>query len=107
MGSYNRARVEQEFDWSRSLDRMESVYAQVLRRDAPPSAAKLPDTRWTPKSSDAGLEVMKSRLFRPGSSQRVAIDQVGDRADQRFGLHRLGEMRLESGGDRVGAILHA
>jgi glycosyltransferase involved in cell wall biosynthesis len=48
MGSYNRARVAQEFDWSRSLDRMESVYAQVLRRESPAHAAKLPDTRWTP-----------------------------------------------------------
>jgi glycosyltransferase involved in cell wall biosynthesis len=51
MGEYNRRRIEQEFDWSRSLDRMESVYAQVLRReprnsaDASPDA--LPDTRWT------------------------------------------------------------
>ena len=47
MGSYNRGRVEQEFDWSRSLDRMESVYAQVLRRESPALPAKLPDTRWT------------------------------------------------------------
>lgn len=31
MGAYNRCRVEQEFDWSRSLDRMESVYSQVCR----------------------------------------------------------------------------
>jgi L-malate glycosyltransferase len=48
MGSYNRARVEAEFDWSRSLDRMESVYAQVLRRASPTPAANLPDTRWKP-----------------------------------------------------------
>ena len=32
MGEYNRRRIEQEFDWSRSLDRMENLYAQVLRR---------------------------------------------------------------------------
>jgi glycosyltransferase involved in cell wall biosynthesis len=48
MGVYNRRRVEQEFDWSRSLDRMESVYAQVLRRQPQQSSAELPDTRWTP-----------------------------------------------------------
>jgi glycosyltransferase involved in cell wall biosynthesis len=30
MGLCNRRRVEEEFDWSRSLDRMESVYEQVL-----------------------------------------------------------------------------
>jgi len=48
MGSYNRARVEEEFDWNRSLDRMESVYAQVLRRESAAAAAKLPDTRWKP-----------------------------------------------------------
>lgn len=30
MGACNRRRVEQEFDWSRSLNRMESVYAQIL-----------------------------------------------------------------------------
>lgn len=48
MGSYNRARVEEEFDWRRSLDRMESVYAQVLHRESPAPAAKLPDTRWKP-----------------------------------------------------------
>jgi len=48
MGSYNRARVEEEFDWNRSLDRMESVYAQVLRREPAVTAAKLPDTRWKP-----------------------------------------------------------
>ncbi len=48
MGEYNRRRVEQEFDWSRSLDRMESVYAQVLRRQPQPSSEQLPDTRWTP-----------------------------------------------------------
>jgi glycosyltransferase involved in cell wall biosynthesis len=48
MGAYNRRRVEQEFDWSRSLDRMESVYAQVLRREPLSSSDALPDTRWTP-----------------------------------------------------------
>ena len=47
MGTYNRRRVEQEFDWSRSLDRMESVYAQVLRRQPQASSDPLPDTRWT------------------------------------------------------------
>ncbi len=45
MGAYNRRRVEQEFDWSRSLDRMESVYGQVLETREPASSA-LPDTRW-------------------------------------------------------------
>jgi len=30
MGTFNRYRVEQEFDWSKSIDRMESVYEQVL-----------------------------------------------------------------------------
>jgi glycosyltransferase involved in cell wall biosynthesis len=48
MGTYNRRRVEQEFDWSRSLDRMESVYAQVLRRAPQETGETLPDTRWTP-----------------------------------------------------------
>jgi glycosyltransferase involved in cell wall biosynthesis len=48
MGEYNRQRVEQEFDWSRSLDRMESVYAQVLRGQPQPSSDTLPHTRWTP-----------------------------------------------------------
>jgi glycosyltransferase involved in cell wall biosynthesis len=48
MGTYNRRRVEQEFDWSRSLDRMESVYAQVLRREPQETGKTLPDTRWTP-----------------------------------------------------------
>jgi L-malate glycosyltransferase len=47
MGAYNRRRIEQEFDWSRSLDRMESVYAQVLRREALHSGDALPQTRWT------------------------------------------------------------
>ena len=37
MGVYNRQRIEQEFDWSRSLDRMESVYEQVLSNRANPS----------------------------------------------------------------------
>jgi glycosyltransferase involved in cell wall biosynthesis len=32
MGQYNRRRVEQEFDWSRSLDRMERVYEGVVSR---------------------------------------------------------------------------
>lgn len=30
MGAYNRKRIEREFDWSRSLDRMERVYQRVL-----------------------------------------------------------------------------
>jgi glycosyltransferase involved in cell wall biosynthesis len=34
MGRYNRNRVEQEFEWSRSLDRMESVYERVLSKRA-------------------------------------------------------------------------
>jgi glycosyltransferase involved in cell wall biosynthesis len=46
MGAYNRLRVEQEFDWSRSLDRMESVYSQVLRPKREPASDALPDTRW-------------------------------------------------------------
>jgi len=39
MGAYNRQRVEQEFDWNRSLDRMESVYRHVLGRGALTPAA--------------------------------------------------------------------
>jgi L-malate glycosyltransferase len=35
MGSYNRSRAEQQFDWGRSLDRMEEVYASVLADRAP------------------------------------------------------------------------
>jgi glycosyltransferase involved in cell wall biosynthesis len=38
MGQYNRRRIEQEFDWSRSLDKMEAVYAKVLSGRADPSA---------------------------------------------------------------------
>jgi glycosyltransferase involved in cell wall biosynthesis len=47
MGSYNRHRVEQEFDWSRSLDRMESVYSQVLKPRREVASDALPETRWT------------------------------------------------------------
>ena len=47
MGSYNRHRVEQEFDWSRSLDRMESVYSQVLTPRREVASDALPETRWT------------------------------------------------------------
>ncbi len=32
MGAFNRRRIEQEYDWSRQLDRMEAVYESVLRR---------------------------------------------------------------------------
>jgi glycosyltransferase involved in cell wall biosynthesis len=38
MGLYNRRRIEEEFDWSRSLDRMESVYERVLSEQAGPTA---------------------------------------------------------------------
>jgi glycosyltransferase involved in cell wall biosynthesis len=38
MGVYNRRRIEEEFDWSRSLDRMESVYERVLGQHAGPPA---------------------------------------------------------------------
>ncbi len=38
MGQYNRRRIEQEFDWSRSLDKMEAVYEKVLSGRADPSA---------------------------------------------------------------------
>jgi glycosyltransferase involved in cell wall biosynthesis len=38
MGVYNRRRIEEEFDWSRSLDRMESVYERVLSQQAGPPA---------------------------------------------------------------------
>jgi glycosyltransferase involved in cell wall biosynthesis len=38
MGAYNRKRIEQEFDWSCSLDRMESVYERVLGQEADPAA---------------------------------------------------------------------
>jgi glycosyltransferase involved in cell wall biosynthesis len=41
MGEYNRRRVEQEFDWSRSLDRMENVYSQVLRPQPQPAPGVL------------------------------------------------------------------
>lgn len=42
MGAYNRKRIEQEFDWSRSLDRMERVYERVLGgHKADPSAGVL------------------------------------------------------------------
>lgn len=38
MGISNRRRIEEEFDWSRSLDRMESVYERVLsQQDGPPA----------------------------------------------------------------------
>jgi glycosyltransferase involved in cell wall biosynthesis len=37
MGAYNRKRIEQEFDWSRSLDRMESVYDQLRPSPLPRS----------------------------------------------------------------------
>ena len=30
MGAHNRRRIEEEFDWRHSLDRMESVYERVL-----------------------------------------------------------------------------
>jgi glycosyltransferase involved in cell wall biosynthesis len=42
MGTYNRTRIEQEFDWSRSLDRMECVYERILSRGADPSARDTP-----------------------------------------------------------------
>jgi glycosyltransferase involved in cell wall biosynthesis len=38
MGVANRRRIEEEFDWSRSLDRMESVYERVLSQQAGPRA---------------------------------------------------------------------
>jgi len=44
MGIYNRNRVVQEFDWSRSLDRMESVYRWVLTRQANPAGESAPAT---------------------------------------------------------------
>jgi len=47
MGIYNRRRVEQEFDWSRSLDRMESVYGKVLAPTREATSDALPDSRWT------------------------------------------------------------
>ena len=43
MGHANRQRIEREFDWSRQLDRMESVYARVLRAGEP----SMPETRWS------------------------------------------------------------
>lgn len=45
MGRYNRKRVEQEFDWSRSLDRMENVYEHVLGRHAGSSPEWAPASR--------------------------------------------------------------
>jgi len=41
MGAYNRKRIEQEFDWSRSLDRMESVYERVLSQGGVGGARKI------------------------------------------------------------------
>jgi glycosyltransferase involved in cell wall biosynthesis len=38
MGEFNRKRVELEFDWSRSLDRMEAVYERILTGGIGPSA---------------------------------------------------------------------
>jgi L-malate glycosyltransferase len=38
MGEYNRRRIEEEFDWRHSLDRMESVYERVLSRHGNPAA---------------------------------------------------------------------
>jgi glycosyltransferase involved in cell wall biosynthesis len=38
MGRYNRHQIEQEFDWRRSLDRMEGVYARVLGKGTDSSA---------------------------------------------------------------------
>jgi hypothetical protein len=46
MGAYNRRRVEAEFDWSRSLDRMESVYQWTLRDEGDRAMQPLLDTRW-------------------------------------------------------------
>ena len=43
MGRYNRRRVEQDFDWTRQLDRMESVYAHVLNLKIDPGLASVPD----------------------------------------------------------------
>ena len=43
MGRYNRRRVEQDFDWTRQLDRMESVYAHVLNLKIEPGLASVPD----------------------------------------------------------------
>jgi glycosyltransferase involved in cell wall biosynthesis len=40
MGRYNRHRIEQEFDWSRSLDRMEGVYERVLSKGGADSSAR-------------------------------------------------------------------
>lgn len=37
MGAYNRERIEQEFNWSRSLDRMEGVYQRILSKGDAPS----------------------------------------------------------------------
>lgn len=34
MSTYNRRRIEQEYDWSRQLDRMEAVYEAVLEKFA-------------------------------------------------------------------------
>lgn len=41
MGSRNRERVEQEFDWSKSLDKMESVYRHVLDEGGQPHAVRV------------------------------------------------------------------
>lgn len=44
MGEYNRNRIEQQFDWSKSLDRMEGVYRFVLDNNPDSSVESL----WTP-----------------------------------------------------------
>ena len=46
MGAYNRSRVEREFDWSKSLDRMESVYLQVLNGGDELPTRLAANTRW-------------------------------------------------------------
>jgi glycosyltransferase involved in cell wall biosynthesis len=43
MGRYNRRRIEQELDWSHSLDRMESVYESMLDTSIDSSLARLRD----------------------------------------------------------------
>src|SRR6202044_2459209 len=67
MGVYNRRRIEEEFDWSRSLDRMGSVYERVLSQQAGP-----PD-RDTARGVGAGGVSLSARHWfrahRPGRSR--------------------------------------
>lgn len=50
MGRRNRERIEQEFDWSKSLDKMESVYWQILNEGQSTALEWRPSARRTSAS---------------------------------------------------------